>query len=715
MALAASGTALVVMAGAPHVRQIFEANSSRSAEVKVDELARNSSLFASDGTFLGQLRGEQDRQLVTLDEIAPKTVRAILAVEDADFYSHSGINARAIVRALLDNVAAGSVQQGGSTITQQVVKNLVLDDDRQVADRKVPEAALALRLEKQMSKDQILELYLNTVYFGGGAYGVERAARLYFDKSAKDLDWAESALLASIIRSPTAYDPIRNPQVAEGRRRLTLERLVKLGDITQAEMREYASEPLPVERHATDVVQQSYFLEEVRLRLLDDPRLGATRQDRVETLYAGGLQIYTTIDLKAQAQAEQAIASVMDPIRDERGFTAALAAVEPSTGAVRALVGGPGFDAFKFDIATQKGRPTGSAFKMFVLAAAMEAGYVPNDVINGSSPCSFDNAGGTPNPYVAENFSGTGGGAASILSQTLRSSNCAYLRLAIVVGLSNVISTAHALGVTSPLDRVLSLPLGVMDITPLDMANSYATIANDGVRVEPYFVDKVVDRDGDVLIQQTPTPSRAVSQQTARLVAGVLQSNVEGGTGTRARLPEQPAAGKTGTAQNFADAWFVGFTPYLSTAVWMGAPEGSVEMRNVGGVGGVTGGSFPARIWGAFNTAYHDGRPVKEFTPPERTRGGYTLRTPQEAAELARFAGSACGRADAEVDFNGDGVVDSCRPGTVLGYRYNTCPRLMTPVDTDGDGTTDSCVPAGSGGTVAPPTGSTTSSTIIPP
>jgi penicillin-binding protein 1A len=308
---------------------------------------------------------------------------------------------------------------------------------------------------------------------------------------------------------------------------------------------------------------------------------------------------------------------------------------------------------------------------------------VPGDTVNGSGPCSFPNPGGTPDPYVAQNFGGSGGGGGTITSQTLRSSNCAYLRLAQIVGMGNVISAAQSLGVRSPLERVLSLPLGVADITPLEMANAYGTLANDGVRVEPYFVEKVVDRAGNVILEHQHTAHRSVSQQTARLATEVLGANVEQGTGTRARLPGQPAAGKTGTAQDFADAWFVGYTPYLSTAVWMGAPEGRVEMRNVGGVSGVTGGSFPARLWGAFNAAYHEGLEPRPFAPPEPTRPGTYLRTPEEQARYEAAQRAAERRAAAAAQL-------ACAAGTAAS-------------DTTGDGIPDACVASAPSTTVAPP------------
>lgn len=710
--LAGIATSLTVVAFTPTFSNLLQANDAESSVIKVDELANNSFVFASDNSYIGTLHGPQNRELIKLADISPKTVDAILAVEDADFYTHNGINARSIARALISNVNAGGIKQGGSTITQQLVKNLVLDDDRQQVDRKIPEAALALRLEDQMTKDEILELYLNTVYFGAGAYGVKTAALVYFAKEAKDLDWPESALLASLISSPSSLDPTRNPDGAQRERRLALRRVEAEGYITEAARKQYEQAPLPSVRNqqqsSLDDLEDGYFLEEVKQQLLKLPALGKTQAARIEAIFAGGLRIFTTFDHAAQADAERAVIDTLVLVNDER-FTAALAAVEPGSGAVRALIGGPGFDKFKFDIATQKGRPTGSSIKGLVLAAAMEAGVVPADSIDGTGPCMFANKGGTPDPYTAENFSGSGGSFGDLIGQTLRSSNCAYLRLAQVVGLNNVISTARALGVNARLDPVLTLPLGVFDITALDMANAYASIANNGVRVDPYFVERVEDRDGKVLYHHTASQTRAISVQSARLVTQVLEKNVVGGTGTKARLPAQPAAGKTGTSSDFTDAWFVGYTPYLSTAVWMGNAEASIEMRNVGGVSAVTGGSFPAEIWGAFNTAYHETRPVKPFEDAESTRRGRTLRTNAEDDEIKDFTRSSCGERAGEesrgIDTNGDGVVDSCGPDTSVSARGGACPALLDPVDDDGDGNADRCV-------VRPPTTTVTTTTV---
>lgn len=709
--------AFTVAALAPRVADIYAANSSTSAEIDLDELALRSIVYDKNGDEFDVLYDVQNRALVELDEISQTMITSLIVVEDEGFWEHNGVDAKAIGRAFIENVNAGGIEQGGSTITQQLVKNSVIGDERDL-DRKIPEAALAIRLERQLSKEEILEAYLNTVYFGSGAYGVRAAAEIYFDTTPDQLTWPQSAMLAGLISNPGRFDPTLFPDRARDRREVALGRLRDTGNITDLQYERYVNAPLPTSRTvAAEWQPTNYFIEEVRRRLLDDPRLGATYTERAELLFGGGLRVYTTYDPEAQAAAEAAIESLLPD--DERAFTAALASVEPGTGLVRAIVGGPGFEAFEFNIATQKGRPTGSSFKPFVLAAAMEKGLVPADQINGIGPCEFNNPGGFPNPYRANNFGGgNSGSVASLRSQTLRSSNCAYVRLGQIVGLSNVADIARALGVTTDLsDLPISMPLGPKDVTPLDMATAYATFANDGLQIDPIFIERVEDRQGNIIFENTPQPERAISVQSARLVTSVLAANVRGGTGTRARLPEQVAAGKTGTAQDFADAWFVGYTPYLATAVWMGNPDEQIPMRSVDrgalGVGSVTGGSIPAMIWGAYNTTYHEGLAPLEFEPPDGTRGGGRIRTDQEEDDYNDVVESLCGpdSEDAEVDTDDDGVVDYCDPDQSefeFDRGIGDCPILYEPIDADGNGKPDGCAPPTT-------TTTTTTTTTLPP
>ena len=701
-------TVVSVAALAPNVGDIFTANSSTSAEINLDQLALRSIVYDKNGDQFDVLYDVENRALVKLPDISDELITSVITVEDAGFWLHNGVDAAAIARALVRNVSAGAIQQGGSTITQQLIKNGVVGNARNL-DRKVPEAALAIRLERQLSKEEILEAYLNTVYFGGGTYGVRAAAEVYFGVEPSQLSWGQSALLASLISNPVQYDPTRFPDVARERRRIALKLLLGAGEITQTQFDLYNDSPIPrVRRVAAQWQPSNYFIEEVRSRLLSDQRLGKTKAEREEAVFGGGLRVYTTYDPVGQAEMEKAMAELLPD--DPRFFTAASASVEPGTGAVRVLVGGPGFDRFKYDIATHlPGRPTGSSFKPFVLAAAMEKGFVPADQVSGLSPCEFDNPGGDPDPYEATNFGGGKGAFQAIYSQTLASSNCAFLRLGQIVGLSNVADTARALGIKADLsDLPMSMPLGPIEITPLEMATAYATFANDGVHVDPIFITRVEDRAGNILFENVPHPTRAISTQSARLVADVLAANVRGGTGTRARLESQPAAGKTGTAQDFADAWFVGFTPRLATAVWMGNPGARVPMRRVAGVGNVTGGSIPARIWGAFNNAYHADLPVIEFNKPEPTRPGVILRTDSDNVKYKETAKSLCGDPEAEVDTDEDGVADACvDPQFEYDPNIGLCPTLLEPVDVDDDGKIDGCV-------VPTTTTTTTTTTTVP-
>jgi len=720
----ALATVVSLAALAPHVGDIFTANVSTSAEVNLDQLALRSIVYDSNGDQFDVLYDVENRALVRLPDISHELVTSVITVEDAGFWQHNGVDAAAIARALVRNVAAGGIEQGGSTITQQLIKNGVVGNARNI-DRKVPEAALAIRLEQQLTKQEILEAYLNTVYFGGGTYGVRAAAEVYFGVEPSNLNWGQSALLASLISNPVQYDPTRFPDVAQERRRIALKLLLEAGDITQAQFDYYSDTDVPRTRRVAVQWQPSnYFIEEVRRELLADKRLGLTRKEREEAVFGGGLRVYTTYDPVAQSQIEKAMVDNLPD--DPRFFTAASASIEPGTGAVKALVGGPGFELFKYDIATQKGRPTGSSFKPFVLAAAMEKGFVPADQVSGLSPCEFDNPGGEPNPYKASNFGGGKGAFQAIYSQTLASSNCAYLRLGQIVGLSNVADTASALGISTDMsDLPLSMPLGPLDITPIDMATAYATFANDGVHVDPIFITRVEDRAGNILLENLPRPTRAITTQSARLVTNVLAANVRGGTGTRARLESQPAAGKTGTAQDFGDAWFVGFTPRLATAIWMGNPDARVPMRGVAGVGSVTGGSIPARIWGAFNNAYHANLPVVEFNKPEPTRAGVILRTDSDNVKYKETAKSLCGDPDAELDTDDDGVADTCvDPKFEYDPNIGICPTLLEPVDVDEDGKIDGCVtptttttttvPGGTPPTTTTVGGSTTTTTTPP-
>lgn len=640
--LAGLGLASVGLALVPVARQLRDAGSSTEGVIDLGPLDQRSYVYAADGSLLATLRADVDRQPVPLSSIPAHTVDAVLAVEDAEFYAHDGVNLRATLRALVANVDSGGTVQGGSTITQQLVKTELVGSE-QTIDRKAREAVLARRLEQLMTKDEILERYLNTVYLGNGAYGMQAGAETYFGVSVGELDLPQSAFLAGMIANPSAFDPIRQPEASKERRDLALRRLASYGRITAEEADALSATPLPTTIRQVLPQPDTYFVEEVKQQLLHDERLGATQEERDYAVFRGGLHIFTTLDPRAQLLATKSRNDVLAELAPEgaapatvpiapnpetgaeRVATGAVVSVEPGSGAVRAMVGGSGFADQKFNVTTQGLRSGGSTFKVFVLLALLENGYVPNDTVSGSGPCSFTGIPGLdPDPYVVENFDNSRGGGGTITQQTLRSSNCAFVRLGQIVGTDKVAEQARKMGITTPMVPVVSMPLGTQEVFPIDMAAAFASIAADGVFNPPYYVDRVEDRNGHVLISHRPNPRRAESPESARLAADVLEKNVQSGTGTRARIPGQHAAGKTGTAQNSGNGWFVGFTPYLSTAVWMGSEPDNFEVR-IGGRG-ITGGSYPAEIWGRYMRAWHQGLEERDYKDPPKTRSGRSLQ-----------------------------------------------------------------------------------------
>ncbi len=645
LVIVASGLVLALAVGAMAVPAglLSGAGSGEPAALTLGPLAQRSYVYAADGSVLAVLKDEENRQPVALKDIPKHVVSAIIAVEDSGFWVHDGFDVRGMMRAFKANVDSGGISQGGSTITQQLVKLEVLGS-KQTLDRKVQEVVLASRLEKSMTKEEILSRYLNTVYFGNHAYGVQSAAETYFGVGVKDLDVGQAALLAGIIRNPIAYNPIRYPEKAVKRRQVALDRMVAVDDLTEDEATLWAATPMPKALHEVLPKANDYFASAVEEQLLADERLGKTEAERRRAVYQGGLEIYTTYDRNAQAMAQQArdqnlpltngvFPAGVDPATGKPRYgSAAVISVVAQTGAVPYMVAGPGFRNYRYNLATQNKRQTGSSFKTFVLTTLMEQGKSPENTVNGTGPCKFKNTGGTPDPYEVENFGGSGGSVGSITSQTLRSSNCAYVRLGQIAGLGNVVNMAHRLGVTSTakedgLAENKSLPLGSARISPIDMASAYATLANDGVYNAPYMIEKVLDRTGKVIFQHKPAPKRVVSSQTASLVTRTLEQNVQSGTGTRARIRTgQPAAGKTGTHTGSYDAWFVGYSRQLATAVWIGG-LGAQFTINLGGTG-ITGGTYPARIWGDFMAAWHTNRPIVDFPNPEFVPGGGLLEVP---------------------------------------------------------------------------------------
>ena len=611
---AGAATALGLALLAPSMQGVLSAGQiGEPTDVStLGEVSQNSSVLDRHGRTLAVLHAEENRSPVALKRVPAHVVNAILDMEDEKFWHHGGVNLRSTLRALVTNVSSGEIQQGGSTITQQLVKNALLTPEKSV-DRKVKEAVLAMRLEDRLSKDEILERYLNIVYFGNGAYGLQAAAETYFNTDVERLSLGQAALLAGIIRNPQGYDPVKRPELARIRRNLALDQMVANGHLTAREADEVRTDPIPSQVHTPLPPPNDYFVDEVKQRLLDDKRLGETAQERYNAVFKGGLRIHTTLDADMQAAALQHRDRVLPSSLLRGRFTSAVVSVEPDTGYVRAMIAGDDFGTAKYNLATQGRRQPGSSFKPFVLLAALEEGYNPSDTINGSAGCVIKVAGFPP--YKPGNYEGSRGGTMSITQATAKSLNCAYARLGAMVGLDKVKEMAVKLGIPAKrLDAFPSISLGAEEVTALEMASAYAAVASDGIYRPPVFVERVLDRSGKVLFSGPSKGKRAFSVQTARLAAQVMRSVVEKGTGTAARLPGRQVAGKTGTSQNHENAWFVGFTPQLSTAVWMGSPTGNKPMF----VGGrkVTGGSYPARIWGAYMAEAMAGIEPVDFVAP---------------------------------------------------------------------------------------------------
>jgi penicillin-binding protein 1A len=564
-------------------------------------------LLDREGNEIAKLHAGIDRTLIPLREMPVSLRRAVVAAEDADFYRHDGLDPSAIARAAWADVTSGSLSQGGSTITQQYVKNVLTGTERSVT-RKVQEAILALKLERGWSKDEILEGYLNTVYFGHGAYGAQAAARTYFDVDAERLTVLQSALLAGLIAAPSDRDPFNHPARAREARSYVLDRLVAVGALEPERADVLRERPLRLaeERHVSS--EAEHFLEFVRRGLLSG--YGA------DALYRGGLRVRTTIDLDWQRAAERAIATHLSHAGDPE---AALVAIDPRTGAIRAMVGGRNFRASEFNLATQGLRQAGSAFKPFVLLAALEQGISPLELRHGPSrltiPDPFCETGGSP--WVVSNAGDQWAGTMTIEQALAGSVNTIFAQLTLEVGPESVADVAQRLGIQTRLKPVCSIGLGTSEVTVLDMTSAFATLAAEGVYVQPRSVERVTGPDGGVIqgspggIQQLGT--QVVSAQDALATTRVLQGAIEHGTGTRARLPGRSAAGKTGTAERSTDAWFCGYVPQVATCVWVGYPKRARPMVNVEGYPSVYGGTIPAAIWHDFMTAATQGMPVVGF------------------------------------------------------------------------------------------------------
>ncbi len=557
---------------------------------ELSALAQPSVAYYADGTTeLADFAAQARDPITNIDEVPKPVINAVIATEDRSFWTNDGIDLGAVFRAFIANVTSGRIEQGGSTITQQLVKNRLLTSKRDV-NRKIKEIEDALRLNKKFSKDKILVEYLNTVYLGSNSYGFKAAAARFFlvcdngcpfgprGKTLDELTVGETALLAGLISNPEGNSPFSHPDRAIRRRADVLRGEVEEGYITQAQADAANNEPLPTVPPPAETRPTNFLTAEVQNSLLSDPRMGNTEKERLDKLYKGGLKIYTTFDPRLQRMAINATTNAKPQKGDD--WASSLVSIDPSTGAVKAMVSGQSFADSQTNIATSPdGRQTGSTFKVITLATALSNGYSPNDSVDGSSPCEvpgFEGRAVNDEP---------GGGINDIWASTAGSINCAFVRIATSVGEDKVIAMAHKMGITKQnLQPYLGLTLGIFEQNTETMANVMATIANLGVHHTPYVVQKVVGENGTVLFDQSNNPGdQALDPQVAACEQNVLRRVVTGGTGTKANVDGHTIFGKTGTTDDLADAWFIGATPQLATAVWYGNWRSRVPGAGFGG------------------------------------------------------------------------------------------------------------------------------------
>ncbi len=625
-------------------------SESKQFEISIPEQAETSVVVSGDGTYITSLVAPENRSIIRKIEEIPEMVRnAVIAIEDERFYSHDGIDLRGIIRAARSNLEAGGISQGASTITQQYVKLAIIENSEKTASRKLEEIWYSMRLEDQYSKDFILLQYLNTIYFGHGAYGIKAAALTYFNKDVQDLSIQEAAMLAGIIQRPSYYDPLLNYSNSLRRSHMVLKRMVANEFITEEEHMNALESPPVLEEYSArldTVYEAGHFVEEVRRWFLENEDIAATRAERESLLFEGGLRIETTIDLNLQSEAELAVERHL-PVG--QGLPdASVVVMDPQTGFILAMVGGRDFFAddedAKVNLAVGNGRQVGSSMKPIGLAAALEAGWSATAVYSAPNEAEFDIPGAT-GAFATWKVSGGSTGYrlpdpdpvtgeipepedVTLVQAMWGSYNTVYAQLIMGIGPERLTSMARRLGIQNPVENVYSSILGTSDTTMLDMASAYSTFANRGVSVPPTYVKKITKPDGTTLWEWEREQTRVLSASLADQMTWILEGVIEHGTGWRADFGRS-AAGKTGTTQNYADAVFVGYTPQITTAVWVGYPEGQISMVPPLTDRKVSGGTFPALIWHDVMESAHLDLSASEFTEPPPSQAPTTTEDPE--------------------------------------------------------------------------------------
>jgi penicillin-binding protein 1A len=571
--------------------------------------------YSEDGEIIGEFFTEK-REVVSLERIPNHLIQAFVAGEDARFFKHKGLDYWAILRALFKNIFSGEIIQGGSTITQQVVKSLLLTPEKSLT-RKIREAILSFKIEKYLSKEEILYLYLNQIYFGHGAYGVGVAAENYFGKSTDDLNLAESALLAGLPQAPSKYSPHTHFQQAKKRQVYILNRMIEEGFISHSESLKAIQTPIKIRGKQSSLIEKApYFAEQVR-RYIEE-KYGK------DALYKGGLRVYTTIDLNAQTIAQEVVESGLKEIEKRQKYPSgessasvegALISFDLERGYIKAMVGGRDFKKSQFNRTTQAFRQTGSAFKPIVFASALDKGYTPASIVV-DSPIVFEFGNKKWRP---QNYDEKFNGPMTLRNALAQSINVVTVKIARDIGIDYIRDYARNLGISSSLHNHLAMALGSSSLSLYELTKTYAVFAHQGRTFKPVFIQKVLDRNGNLLEEHLPLnylkepndSKQVISPQTAFLMTHLLMNAVQNGTGWRAKALRRPVAAKTGTTDQFFDAWFIGYTPELITGVWVGFDED----RSLGDQ--ETGARAASPIWVSFMSRVLKEREVKEFPVPE--------------------------------------------------------------------------------------------------
>ncbi len=569
--------------------------------VSVNILPVPTKVYSSDGKLIGSF-GLQNRIPVKLKDISMNMKYAILASEDARFYDHGAIDLVSMFRALIADIVHKKIVQGGSTITQQLVKNIFLTPSKTIT-RKLKEVILAYRLEKKLTKNQILELYLNTVYFGAGAWGIESAARTYFDTHAKDLTIPQSALLAGLVKAPSAYNPYKHPEDAKRRMIYVLKRMYDNHFITFGQYKKAMNSKIVLKKQSANffgLIVAPYFTDYVRNWLID--KYGE------DIVYTSGLKVYTTLDTRLQRYAFIAVKTgVLRLKKRYDGLQSALLAMDPKTGYIKAMVGGFSYEKSQFNRALQAERQPGSSFKPFIYLTAISQGYMPTDTVK-DEPEVFRFNGKEWRP---QNYEGTFHGTVSLMYALVHSVNVATINLLNAVGVENVIKTAKRLGIQEKIPHNLSIALGSLSVRLIEMVRAYASFDNYGLLPKPIFITRVVNRYGKVIYDNEPQLKRVANTIDAFILTGMLKNVIGYGTGRKARVIGRPLAGKTGTTNDYKDAWFIGFSPDLVCGVWVGYDNNRTIFR------GATGARAALPIWITFMKNALSGTPIKTFPIPD--------------------------------------------------------------------------------------------------